>query len=208
MYLWTAAIDLDQPPTEPSENVQESGGPPDETIAASAEVPVVPPRPFMPPRPFPPGKPSQQGRGKGTRKKHTKHSTVRSVEKTHIQSQSHKEKVPTTNGSAQVQPVQVKPESKTDEVAYGSSDNQEMEEPLAPEEPRPAVSNKDAVDPLRNTDDLPSESAPAQEQSQAPKSEEPSDTPKQPPSPLNTINDAKEDISKALDEEADQVRFQ
>lgn len=99
-----------------------------------------------------------------------------------------------------MQPVQVKPESKTDELAYGSSDNQEMEkEPPAPEEPRPVVSNKDAVEPLQNTDDLLSESAPAQEQSQAPK---PSDTPKQPPSPL------KEDLSKALDEEADQVRFQ
>ena len=199
----TVAIDQEQPLTEPAESIPENGGPPNETVAAAtAEVPVVPPRPFMPPRPFPPGTQSQ-GRGKGTRKKHTKHSTVRTVEKTRIQSQSHKERAPSAISSAQVQPMQVKPESKTDELAYGSSDNQEMEkEPPAPEEPRPAVSNKDAVEPLQNTDDLPSESAPVQEQSQAPKSEEPSRTPKQPPSPL------KQDLSKVFDEEADQVRFQ
>ena len=101
--------------------------------------------------------------------------------------------------------MEVKPEAKTDELAYG---NQEMEkEPLTSEDPAMS-NNKDAVEPLLNTDDLPSESAPAQEQSHAPKSEEPSDTPKQPASPVNGINDTKEDISKALDEEADQVRFQ
>lgn len=100
--------------------------------------------------------------------------------------------------------MEVKPEPKTDESAYGSGDSQEMEkEPLAPEDPAMS-NNKDAVEPLRNSDDLPSESAPAQEQSQAPKSEDPLDTPKQPPSPLNE----KEDISKALDEEEDQVSFQ
>lgn len=192
---------------EPSESAQESGGPPDGTTAASGEVPVVPPRPFLPPRPFPPGKQSQL-RGKGTRKKTTKHSTVQSVEKTRKQPRSHKEKVPSSNGSAQVQPVEVKPESKSDELAYcGSNDNQEMEkEPCTPEEP--AMSNNmDAGEPLQNTDDLTSESAPAQEQSHAPKSEDPADIPKQPLSPLNGI-DAKEDISKAMDEEADQVSFQ
>lgn len=191
-YLLTTAID--QPPTEPSESAQERGGPPEETTTASAEVPVVPPRPFLPPRPFPPGKQSQV-KGKGTRKKTTKHSNIQSVEKTHIRPQSHKEKVSSAS------------EPKTDEPADVSNDNQEMEKEALTSE-QPAVSNnKDTVEPLRNTDDIPSQSAPAQEQSQAPKPEEPSDTLKQPASPVNGISDAKEDISKTFDEEADQVRF-
>ena len=187
---------------EPSESAQESGGPPEETTTASAEVPVVPPRPFLPPRPFPPGKQSQ-----GTRKRNTKHSSVQSVEKTHARPQSHKKKVPSANGPAEVQPVEASPESKTDERARISKDDQEMEKDALTSEQPAMSSNKNTVEPLQNTDDLPSESAPAQEQSHAPKPEEPSDTPKQPASPVNGISDAKEDISKTFDEESDQVRF-
>ena len=170
------------------------------------EAPAVPPRPFLPPRPFPPGKNTKE-RAKTARKKVTKQSNARPVEKARVRPRSHNEKVASSmSGSAQVQPAQVPPECVADEPLPVGNDSREAgKEPPVSFDP-PVSNNKDAVQPLQNSDDLPPEYSPAQEQSNVPNSEEPLASPKQPSSPMNVVIDVKEDLSKALEDEEDQVR--